>query len=136
MKPWAIVFILSIFTPRLNGTPVFPHESVLYIFEGSDWCTHCAKLEKNILNNEAFQKEIGLLNVKLERIDFPQRTKLPPEVRKYNDEIAEKFGFDGTFPTLILARLDSDRTRRIYYHNENVEEMLQMIRNNLQLLYE
>jgi thiol-disulfide isomerase/thioredoxin len=136
VKTAIAVLILFFFNGGLQGTSLNPDEAVLYIFEGSDWCTHCARLEKNILTNEAFLKEIGALNIKLERIDFPQRTQLPPETRKYNDEIAEKFGFDGTFPTLILVRMDSEKTRRIIYHNESVETMLQMIRNNLQLLYE
>jgi hypothetical protein len=136
MKVGIFVFLLSFFTPGLQATAVIPEEAVLYIFEGSDWCTHCARLEKNILTDEVFLKEIGALNIKLERIDFPQRTQLPPEIRKYNDEIAEKYGFDGTFPTLILVRMDSEKARKIIYHNESVETMLQLIRNNLQLLYE
>lgn len=136
LKAGIVIFTLSFFTPGLKSAPVIPDEAVLYVFEGSDWCTHCARLEKNILTNEAFLKEIGLLNIKLERIDFPQRAKLSPEIKKYNDKIAEKFGFDGTFPTLILAGMDSEKARKIIYHNESVAEMLQMIRNNLNLLYE
>jgi hypothetical protein len=62
--------------------------------------------------------------------------KLPSDIKEYNDRIAEKFGFDGTFPTLILVRMDTYRYRRLYYHNESVDELLLMIRNNLEWLYE
>jgi len=109
---------------------------ILYVFEGSDWCTNCARLEKKILNDSAFQQQINLLDIKLERIDFPQRKKLPSDVKEHNDRIAEKFEFDGVFPTLIIARQDTTQYRRIYYQNENVEEMLSMIKDNLQKLYE
>jgi thiol-disulfide isomerase/thioredoxin len=136
MRSVVIFFILYIFGPEIQGNPGIPSQVVLYIFEGSDWCTNCARLERKILADTVFQREISLLKVKVERIDFPQRTKLPSDLKEYNDRIAEKFGFDGTFPTLIIFRTETDRSRRIFYHNESVEEMIQMIRNNLKLLYE
>jgi hypothetical protein len=110
--------------------------AILYIFEGSDWCSNCARLEKKILTNEDFLREVHLLNIKLERIDFPQRTRLSPEIKKYNESIAERFGFNGMFPTLIIARMDTEQYLPIEYHNESVHEMLLLIRKNLEQLYE
>jgi thiol-disulfide isomerase/thioredoxin len=136
MRKVVCVFFLSLFTLTIAGKPVVSSEVVLYIFEGSDWCTNCARLEKKILSDPQFLHEIGLLHVKVERIDFPQRKNLPSEMKEYNDRIAEKFGFDGIFPTLILFMTDTDRSSRIYYHNESVGEMIRIIRNNLKLLYE
>ncbi len=136
MRTVFIIIILCIFSLLVEGNAGKASQVVLYVFEGSDWCTNCARLEKKILTDSVFQREIGLLKVKVERIDFPQRAKLPSDIKEYNDRIAEKFGFDGTFPTLILVRMDTDRHRRFYYHNESVDELLLMIRNNLEWLYE
>jgi len=136
MKSIIFIFILVIFGLSVNGNPDLKSQTILYVFEGSDWCTNCARLEKKILTDSTFKREISLLKIKVERIDFPQRKKLPSDLKTYNDRIAEKFGFDGTFPTLILFRTDTDRSAQIYYHNESVEEMLRMIHNNMELLYE
>ncbi len=136
MKLIFTALFFSLFCVCLIANSNTNQAAILFIFEGSDWCTNCARLEKKILTDSAFQQQINLLDIKLERIDFPQRKKLPPEVKEHNNRIAEKFEFDGSFPTLIIARLDNNQYRRIYYQNENVEEMLSMIKDNLYKLYE
>lgn len=136
MKPMIITFLCSLCFLCLAGLSDEKPGAVLYVFEGSDWCTNCARFEKRILVDQSFQSRIGLLNIKLERIDFPQRKKLPVESRKQNDRVAEKFGFDGVFPSLIIVRPDNEMYRRIYYKNENVDEILRLIMENLALLYE
>jgi len=136
MKLLIAVLVCSFFCSNLNMKPDLPPAAVLYVFEGSDWCNNCARLEKKILTDSIFQKQISTLEIELERIDFPQRKKLPSELMEYNQKIAEKFGFDGVFPTLIIARTDTEHYLRIYYQNESVEDMLIMITNNLDILYE
>lgn len=136
MRSVIILFILCCFGMGFKANSGIQSRVVLYVFEGSDWCTNCARLEKKILADTGFQREISLLNIKMERIDFPQRIKLSSEIKEYNDRVAEKFGFDGTFPTLIIVRTDTDQYRRIDYQNESADEMLLKIRNNLKLLYE
>jgi hypothetical protein len=136
MKLFLFFLFLSFFGLEPEGNPRMESRAILYIFEGSDWCSNCARLEKKILTDEGFLHEVHMLNIKLERIDFPQRTRLSPEIKKYNESIAEKFGFDGIFPTLIIARMDTDQYLPIEYHNESVDEILLLIRQKLEQLYE
>ena len=110
--------------------------AVLYVFEGSDWCTNCARLEKKILIDSSFMNQINRLNIRIERIDFPQRKKIPAETRGYYDQVAEKFSFDGVFPSLFITRTDNGRYRRIFFKNESADEMLLIIKGNLAALYE
>lgn len=91
---------------------------ILYVFSGSDWCTNCIKLERRVLSDSLFLEKLVRHDLKLEKIDFPQRRKLAAEVKKYNESIAEKFGFNGVFPTLILFSSLSGKHKFITYENE------------------
>ena len=77
----------------------------LIIFEGSDWCSNCVRLEKNVLSNPGFESFLLERNIKLKRIDFPQRKLLDKEHMAYNVSVAEKYLFDGVFPTLLLIEI-------------------------------
>ena len=136
MKLLLIILGFCIFLPEPDGKHEEGTKAVLYVFEGSDWCTNCARLEKNVLADASFLDQINLLDIRIERIDFPQRKNLPEEIREHNIQVAEKYAFDGIYPGLVIARTDSDRYLRIRYINETVDEMLVLIRENLSLLYE
>jgi protein disulfide-isomerase len=79
------------------------NKMVLLDFTGSDWCVWCIKLKKDTFSKPEFQKfaEEKLVLVEL---DFPRAKEQSVELKKQNQELAEKFGIEG-FPTLVL--LDS-----------------------------
>lgn len=85
------------------------HQYILLNFSGSDWCSGCIKLHKNIFESSAFQQYAGdhlvLLNA-----DFPRSKKnsLPADQQKKNDALAEKYNPNGIFPYTVL--LNSDGT--------------------------
>jgi thiol-disulfide isomerase/thioredoxin len=102
----------SILTPRSNNT-------ILYVFSGSDWCSNCIQLERKVLSDTQFLDSLKTHKVELEKIDFPQRKKLPQETLQYNNSLAEKFGFDGSFPTMIVYSPTTHKYKRIVYQNEH-----------------
>jgi thioredoxin-related protein len=73
---------------------------LLLNFTGSDWCPWCQKLEKEVFSTSEFQN-YAAKHLVLLMVDFPQHKELPPEVKKQNDELADKFGVD-SYPTLVL----------------------------------
>jgi protein disulfide-isomerase len=75
-------------------------------FTGTDWCPYCVKLEEEVLSKHQF-KSYARKNLVLLRLDFPRTYALSPAIKKYNDDIANKYGITG-YPTVIL--LDSDGT--------------------------
>ena len=68
---------------------------------------------------------IAELGIGIERIDFPQRKKLPDDVQRHNESVAAEYDFDGSFPTLLLARADTFLFQKIRFSNQSPEEFLQ-----------
>jgi thioredoxin-related protein len=80
------------------------HKLVFINFTGSDWCGYCIQLDRLILSQPQF-KDYANKNLILVEIDFPRRKPQSVEVRKQNQELAERYQVDG-FPTVVL--LDGD----------------------------
>ena len=73
---------------------------VLLDFTGSDWCGWCIKLKKDTFSKPEFQK-LAEEKLVLVELDFPRSKTQSAELKKQNQELAEKFGIEG-FPTLVL----------------------------------
>ncbi len=76
---------------------------VLINFTGSDWCTFCIKLQKEVFSTPEFA-EYAQKHLVLVEIDFPRKKEQQPELKKANKKHQEQYGVTG-YPTLIL--LDS-----------------------------
>lgn len=106
----------------------------LIVFEGSDWCTNCRRLEKQVLSDDDFKKYLDDENIKLTKIDFPQRKKLSKEQEETNKEYALKYQFVGVFPTIILSRIDTLSYRNLSYTNYTPEEFIRQIDDSLKMM--
>ena len=73
---------------------------VLINFTGSDWCGYCIQLDRAILSQPQF-KDYANRNLILVEIDFPRRKPQSVEIRKQNQELAERYQVEG-FPTLVV----------------------------------
>ncbi len=80
------------------------HKLILLNFTGSDWCGWCIQLDRAILSKPQF-KDYATKNLILVELDFPRRKPQSVELRKQNQELAERYQVDG-FPTLVV--LDGD----------------------------
>jgi len=111
--------------------PVSPSSipSTLLIFTGSDWCPNCRRLEKKILSDSAF---ISYTKDKLsiEFVDFPQHKKLDPQIIEKNKILAEKYHFQGVYPTILLLDSTGNVKGQILYLNQSPKEFI----DNLKLL--
>ena len=78
-------------------------KTILMVFAGSDWCAPCIKLKKKILITEEFQ-EFEKENLVVLYLDFPKRKKnrLPKEMTKQNEALAEQYNRSGAFPNILL----------------------------------
>ena len=81
-------------------------QPIILVFQGSDWCTPCMKLEQEIWSSKEF-KAYAKENYTLVKADFPRRrkNKLSKEQTKQNDALAEKYNTNGVFPLVVV--LDS-----------------------------
>ena len=83
---------------------------ILAYFRGSDWCPFCKKLDKEVLNTEPFvdwaEKNVVLLDV-----DFPADKKQPPNLKKQNDALKDRYGVLKT-PTFVFLDADGEPITR------------------------
>lgn len=132
MKCIKLFFLFIIVTFFSSYTPFEEPKYKLIVFQGSDWCSNCIRLENNVLSNKIFIEELDKLNIKIEKIDFPQKKALPKEVIKYNKSIAEKCNFDGIFPTIYLSKIDSNTYQKILFSNkENSQDIIKKIKSKI-----
>jgi thioredoxin-related protein len=87
---------------KAKQTAAAEGKDLLIDFTGSDWCSWCIKLHKEVFDLDAF-KTAGPKNFILVEIDFPQnKSKLSKETQEQNAKLQTQFGIQG-FPTIILA---------------------------------
>jgi thioredoxin-related protein len=132
---YKIIFSLLLITSFLSDAKSQDIQSLkLIIFEGSDWCVNCRRLEKNILNDASFQNFLKKNAIEVEKIDFPQRKKLSKEQEEYNNAIADKYAFAGIYPTIILSKRQILIFEKIDYSNQSVKEMIEQIEQKIKRL--
>ncbi|HEX4666527.1 MAG TPA: thioredoxin fold domain-containing protein [Chthoniobacterales bacterium] len=76
------------------------HKLILLEFTGSDWCIWCMRLEAEVFSRPEFA-DFAKKNLVLVRADFPRAKPLSAEVRKQNQELAQRYDVDG-FPTIVV----------------------------------
>ncbi|WP_179316905.1 thioredoxin family protein [Winogradskyella undariae] len=80
---------------------------IILVFQGSDWCAPCIKLNREIWSTDVFKKYAHENYVMLQA-DFPRRKKntLPDAQTKSNAKLAETYNKNGIFPFVVV--LDSN----------------------------
>jgi len=74
---------------------------MLIDFSGSDWCSWCVKLDKEVFSQNIF-KAYAQENLVLMLADYPRdKSKQSAAVQKQNQALAEQFGIQG-FPTVYI----------------------------------
>jgi thioredoxin-related protein len=83
------------------------HKVILLNFSGSDWCIPCIRLRKDVFESPAFSAFADSALI-LANADFPRQKKnrLPEELVKQNDALAEKYNPTGLFPLTLLLTAD------------------------------
>ncbi len=77
-------------------------KDLLMDFTGSDWCSWCIKLRKEVFDQAAF-KEAAPKDFVLVELDYPQDdSKLSAEVKAQNARLQKEFAIRG-YPTIVLA---------------------------------
>jgi thioredoxin-related protein len=77
---------------------------VLMDFTGSDWCSFCKKLKKEVFTSEEFAT-FAKANLVLVEVDFPRTKKVmekqSTELKKANDALSKKFDIEA-YPTVVI----------------------------------
>lgn len=73
---------------------------LLMFFTGSDWCSWCNRLEREVLDTSEFAHAAGDKFVFL-KLDFPLYTNIPTQTSEQNKQLQKKYAVR-SFPTIIL----------------------------------
>jgi protein disulfide-isomerase len=91
-------------------------------FTGSDWCSWCIKMDKDVFSKAEF-KDFAKEQLVLLDVDFPNSSPLPPAVKAQNDKLKQTYGIQG-FPTLVLLDPSGKEVKRwVGYEAELVAKL-------------
>lgn len=76
---------------------------IVLVFQGSDWCAPCIKLDRDIWSADAF-KTYAKNHFVMLQADFPRRKKnaLSEAQSRANAELAEMYNKSGAFPLVVV----------------------------------
>ena len=85
-------------------------KDLFLLFTGSDWCTWCKRLEKEVLSKPAFL-DYATNEFECVMLDFPKDKKLVTAIeRKVNDEVQKKFDVRG-FPSILVVSAPDEKVK-------------------------
>ncbi|HKK11676.1 MAG TPA: thioredoxin family protein [Flavobacteriaceae bacterium] len=109
----AFVFVLSSFTlqsqnwltnfQEAKSMASDSNENIVLVFQGSDWCAPCIKLDREIWSTSEFQN-LAKDHFVLMKADFPRKkaNRLSAELKAQNDALAERYDSHGFFPLVVV----------------------------------
>lgn len=109
-------------------------KALLMDFTGSDWCTWCIRLRKEVFDTDAFKKSAPKNFVLLE-LDYPQdESKVPSAIREQNAKLQTTYAIQA-YPTILLTDAEGRPFARTGYQKGGPEEYLKHLaelRGNLE----
>ena len=84
-------------------------KNILLVFQGSDWCAPCIKLDREVWSSDQFQKYAEKHFVLL-KADFPRKKKnaLPLNQQQANAVLAENYNKNGIFPLVVILNQEGE----------------------------
>jgi len=79
------------------------NRKIIMVFQGSDWCAPCMKLDREIWSSDEFRSYANDHFVML-KVDFPRKkaSALTPEQQEKNNKLAERYNKQGFFPFVVV----------------------------------
>lgn len=80
---------------------------ILLNFSGSDWCSPCIRLHKEVFESNEF-KELADQSLVLYKADFPRgkKNQLSKELQQTNEALAGQYNPLGKFPYTVILTAD------------------------------
>ncbi len=126
----AMLFLSLPETPAsLQRKAIEEHKNIVVYFCGSDWCTICHHFKNRVLNDTAVDALLQK-NFIFYTADFPQRKKLPGDVVKTNEALAEKLNGEGTFPKLVVTD-ENYSIKAVVPTDASAEKALEILNNSI-----
>ncbi len=104
------------------------NNNIILVFQGSDWCAPCMKLEQEIWSTEVFKKYAEGHYIML-KADFPKKkaNQLSDEQQEKNNLLAEKYNRQGYFPFVVVLNKDGKVLGTTGYKNVSPFEYIEIL---------
>lgn len=104
------------------------NKPIVLVFQGSDWCAPCIKLDREIWSTSQF-KEYSKGHYVMLQADFPRKEKnqLPEKQKKQNQVLAEKYNPNGYFPFVVVLNAKGEVLGQTSYKKVTPEEYIKII---------
>ena len=101
---------------------------IVLVFQGSDWCAPCIKLDREIWSSPEFIAHANDHFIML-KADFPKKKKnaLPPEQEKKNNLLAEAYNSKGYFPWVVKLNKNGEVLGNTSYQKITPKGYIQLI---------
>lgn len=101
------------------------NHKIILVFQGSDWCAPCIKLDKQVWSTEEF-KAYAKTNFEMVQVDFPRRKKnrLSKEQQAKNNSLAATYNPRGIFPFVVLLNKKGEKIGETGYKRMSVKEYI------------
>ena len=98
------------------------------VFQGSDWCAPCIKLEQEIWSSDEF-KSYAEDHFVLLKADFPKRKKnaLVKEQQEANNHLAEVYNKQGFFPFVVVLDKEGKVLGETGYNKVEPKEYIKIL---------
>ncbi|MCF6347233.1 MAG: thioredoxin family protein [Flavobacteriaceae bacterium] len=104
------------------------NRNIVLVFQGSDWCAPCIKLDKEIWSTDEF-KNYAKEHFVMIQADFPRKkkNKLETSQQQQNNSLAEKYNKQGFFPHVVVLNEKGNVLGRIGYKKVSPSEYIKIL---------
>ncbi|WP_281765115.1 thioredoxin family protein [Neptunitalea lumnitzerae] len=108
------------------------NKPIILVFQGSDWCTPCILLDRNVWSTDAF-KEYAKSNYIMVKADFPRKKKnaLPEAQQDHNNKLAEKYNQNGYFPLVVILNSKGEKKGQTGFEKISAKEYIKLLNSFL-----
>ena len=99
--------------PQAKAQAKAEGKMVLLDFTGSDFCSSCIRLHKEVFPAKEFAA-FAKQRLVLVEVDFPLKKKQPAALKAANEALSKEFKVDG-YPTLILLGADGKKLGEVEF---------------------
>lgn len=103
-------------------------QNIVLVFQGSDWCAPCIKLDNEIWNTIEF-KNFAKEHFVMLQADFPRKKKnqLGKIQQEKNNKLAEKYNKQGFFPHVVVLDNKGNVLGRTGYKKISPAEYIKLL---------
>ena len=104
------------------------HKPIILVFQGSDWCAPCIRLDREVWSTETF-RDYARGHFVMLRADFPRKSKnaLPKEQQEANAKLAEAYNKNGIFPLVVVLDANGRVLGKTSYKKMSPDEYIALL---------